>query len=176
MKIVKATFNGKTYELPANNSGWISTSEQELPEGITADFLKNRDRVGTGPKNEPIIQDDAGHKIHLGSAAFRREDEKICQSGGSSSNMTIKGLNTACQKLADELAKMKDVPQSVTEALAALAVLCRDASALELHEGDDILTILEAHPKLTLTKLKEEAEKVGLVFAGTCLGKKPETK
>lgn len=114
MKTVTATFNGKKYTLPANNSGWISVSEVELPEGVTAEFLKNRERVGVGPKNEPIIQDDTGKKIHLGSAVFRREGESIKQGGGSGNGGSAK-MPAIPEDVARRTVAIKNLPKELKE-------------------------------------------------------------
>ena len=84
MKVVKCVFAGKTYELPANNSGWISDSETKIDAKVI-ELLKNRPRVGKGSKGEPIIQDDLGKRISLGAASLRLEGETIggAGSGGS---------------------------------------------------------------------------------------------
>ena len=97
MKTVKAVFGGKELELPANNSGWISNSEVEIAKDII-DILRNAPRVGSGPKNEPIIQDDNGKKIHLGSACLRKEGESIKQGQGSGSTKVVSSTPLAFAK------------------------------------------------------------------------------
>lgn len=111
MKIVKATFNGKEFLLPANNSNWISNSEMPLPEGITAEFLKNLPRVGRDSKGMPIVQDDNGKRIVLGGADFRRPDEKHIVSGGSGNTVYVskqvlwEDLEESKQKAWEEIKK-----------------------------------------------------------------------
>jgi hypothetical protein len=82
MKTVNAFFNGKEVVLPANNSLRITDKEMPLPTGITADFLRNRERVGHTSKGYPIITDDKGKHIVLEKSEYRQESEKVHASSG----------------------------------------------------------------------------------------------
>lgn len=82
MKTVKCTFEGKAYELPANNSLWISDSETKIDPKVI-ELLRNRPRVGKDSKGAPIIEDDNGKRITLGAASLRRDDEKLGSGSGS---------------------------------------------------------------------------------------------
>lgn len=84
MKVVKCVFAGKTYELPANQSGWISDSKTKIPDNLVK-ILRDRPRVGKGSKGEPIIHDDLGKSIHLGAASLRLEGETIGTAGSGGS-------------------------------------------------------------------------------------------
>jgi len=115
MKVVKCVFAGKTYELPANNSGWISDSETKIPDALVK-LLRERPRVGKGSKGEPIIQDDLGKRISLGSASLRLEGETI---GGTGS-----GGSKCPRMFALEALKFKD--KLSKEAIAFFEEAARD--------------------------------------------------
>lgn len=110
MKTVKVTLAGKTYELPANNSGWISDSEVSIDPKVIQ-LLRDHPRTGTGPKGEPVITDDAGRKIHLGSASLRLPDEKIQQGPGVKKTELVNFCQEVLayrDKLSDESKKFLD--------------------------------------------------------------------
>ena len=135
MKIVKATFNGKEYLLPANNSNWISNSEMPLPEGITPEFLKNLPRIGRDSKGMPIVQDDNGKHLTLGSAAFRHEDEKIIVGGGASTTTYVprtklwEDLDDATRTAWDEVKKACKKDPKVLELFETIRPKTREEQA-----------------------------------------------
>lgn len=114
MKTIKVVFDGKEMELPANNSGWISDSEVKIDEKVIK-MLRERPRVGVGPKNEPVIEDDNGKKVHLGSASLRLDGEKI-----SSTSNGGTGAVSAKKKDLDKHARViLDLPKEVLSKIPA---------------------------------------------------------
>ncbi len=81
MKTIKFNFNGKAWEVEANNSGWIAPgAPKELVE-----LLKKAPRSGFTSKGVPIVKSDDGTNIYLGAADLRNDGESIHPTGGSGS-------------------------------------------------------------------------------------------
>ena len=82
MKTIKFNFGGKSWEVEANNSGWIAPgAPKELIE-----LLKNAPRAGFTSKGVPIVKSDDGTNIYLGAADLRNDGESIHQAVGSGSS------------------------------------------------------------------------------------------
>ena len=82
MKTVKFNFAGKSWEVEANNSGWIAPgAPKELVE-----LLKKAPRSGFTSKGVPIVKSDDDTNIYLGAADLRNDGESIHQAGGSGSS------------------------------------------------------------------------------------------
>lgn len=112
MKIVKFNFGGKSWEVEANNSGWIAPgAPKELVE-----LLKKAPRSGFTSKGVPIVKSDDGTNIYLGAADLRNEGESIHQAGGSgSSSGTVKQATTVPLAIAKEALGLKGLSKEAKE-------------------------------------------------------------
>ena len=103
MKTVKFNFGGKSWEVKANNSGWIAPgAPKELIE-----LLKKAPRSGFTSKGVPIVKSDDGTNIYLGAADLRNDGESIHQAGGSGSGSSIKKPSTVPVEFAKEVLGLK---------------------------------------------------------------------
>lgn len=94
MKTVKFNFGGRSWDVQANNSGWIAPgADKELVE-----LLKKAPRAGYTSKGVPIVKSDDGTNIYLGAADLRNDGESIHQAGGSSSGTKVSTVPVAIAK------------------------------------------------------------------------------
>lgn len=106
MKTVKFNFAGKSWEVEANNSGWIAPgAPKELVE-----LLKKAPRAGFTSKGVPIVKSDDGTNIYLGAADLRNDGESIHQAGGSGSG-TVKQVSTVPLAFAKEALGLKGLSE-----------------------------------------------------------------
>ena len=112
MKTVKFNFAGKSWEVEANNSGWIAPgAPKELVE-----LLKNAPRSGFTSKGVPIVKSDDGTNIYLGAADLRNDGESIHQAGGSGSGSgTVKQVSTVPLAIAKEALSLKGLSKEAKE-------------------------------------------------------------
>ena len=104
MKTVKFNFAGKSWEVEANNSGWIAPgAPKELVE-----LLKKAPRAGFTSKGVPIVKSDDGTNIYLGAADLRNDGESIHQAGGSG---TVKQVSTVPLAFAKEALSLKGLSE-----------------------------------------------------------------
>lgn len=112
MKTVKFNFAGKSWEVEANNSGWIAPgAPKELVE-----LLKKAPRAGFTSKGVPIVKSDDGTNIYLGAADLRNDGESIHQAGGSGSGSgTVKQVSTVPLAFAKEALGLKGLSKEAKE-------------------------------------------------------------
>ena len=112
MKTVKFNFAGKSWEVEANNSGWIAPgAPKELVE-----LLKKAPRAGFTSKGVPIVKSDDGTNIYLGAADLRNDGESIHQAGGSGSGSgTVKQVSTVPLAFAKEALSLKGLSKEAKE-------------------------------------------------------------
>ena len=112
MKTVKFNFAGKSWEVEANNSGWIAPgAPKELVE-----LLKKAPRSGFTSKGVPIVKSDDDTNIYLGAAELRNDGESIHQAGGSSSSSsTVKQATTVPLAFAKEALGLKGLSKEANE-------------------------------------------------------------
>ena len=112
MKTVKFNFAGKSWEVEANNSGWIAPgAPKELVE-----LLKKAPRSGFTSKGVPIVKSDDGTNIYLGAADLRNDGESIHQTGGSGSGSgTVKQVSTVPLAFAKEALSLKGLSKEARE-------------------------------------------------------------
>ena len=112
MKTVKFNFAGKSWEVEANNSGWIAPgAPKELIE-----LLKKAPRSGFTSKGVPIVKSDDGTNIYLGAADLRNDGESIHQAGGSGSGSgTVKQASTVPLAIAKEALSLKGLSKEAKE-------------------------------------------------------------
>ena len=112
MKTVKFNFAGKSWEVEANNSGWIAPgAPKELVE-----LLKKAPRSGFTSKGVPIVKSDDGTNIYLGAADLRNDGESIHQTGGSGSGSgTVKQVSTVPVEFAKEALSLKGLSKEARE-------------------------------------------------------------
>ena len=133
MKTVKFNFEGKAWEVAANNSGWIAPgAPKELVE-----LLKKAPRSGFTSKGVPIVKSDDGTNIYLGAADLRNEGESIHQAGGSGSSapkpstvplafakeaLGLKGLSKEAKEFFEDIVKSAEQEQKdkLNKALKAM--------------------------------------------------------
>lgn len=141
MKTVKFNFGGKSWEVQANNSGWIAP-------GAPADLvkaLKEAPRAGVTSKGVPIVKSDDGTNIYLGAAELRNDGESIHQTSGSGTGtnskvtvpyaiakevMGLKGLSAECKEFFAGIVQEEE--QAKTKKLDQLKSLMSGFSAEEL--------------------------------------------
>ena len=111
MKTVKFNFAGKSWEVEANNSGWIAPgAPKELVE-----LLKKAPRSGFTSKGVPIVKSDDGTNIYLGAAELRNGGESIHQAGGSGSGSSAPKPSTVPLAFAKEALGLKGLSKEARE-------------------------------------------------------------
>lgn len=111
MKTVKFNFAGKSWEVEANNSGWIAPgAPKELVE-----LLKKAPRSGFTSKGVPIVKSDDGTNIYLGAAELRNDGESIHQAGGSGSGSSAPKPSTVPLAFAKEALGLKGLSKEAKE-------------------------------------------------------------
>lgn len=111
MKTVKFNFAGKSWEVEANNSGWIAPgAPKELVE-----LLKKAPRSGFTSKGVPIVKSDDGTNIYLGAAELRNGGESIHQAGGSGSGSSAPKPSTVPLAFAKEALGLKGLSKEAKE-------------------------------------------------------------
>ena len=129
MKTVKFNFGGKSWEVAANNSGWIAPgAPKELVE-----LLKKAPRSGFTSKGVPIVKSDDGTNIYLGAADLRNEGESIHQAGGSgSSSGTTKQASTVPLTFAKEALGLKGLSKEAKEFFEGIVKEAEEAQKAKL--------------------------------------------
>lgn len=129
MKTVKFNFAGKSWEVEANNSGWIAPgAPKELVE-----LLKKAPRSGFTSKGVPIVKSDDGTNIYLGAADLRNDGESIHQAGGSgSSSGTIKQATTVPLAIAKEALGLKGLSKEAKEFFEGVVLEAEKAQKAKL--------------------------------------------
>ena len=129
MKTVKFNFGGKSWEVAANNSGWIAPgAPKELVE-----LLKKAPRSGFTSKGVPIVKSDDGTNIYLGAADLRNEGESIHQAGGSgSSSGTTKQASTVPLAFAKEALGLKGLSKEAKEFFEGIVKEAEEAQKAKL--------------------------------------------
>ena len=113
MRTVKFNFAGKTWEVEANNSGWIAPgAPKELVE-----LLKKAPRSGFTSKGVPIVKSDAGTNIYLGATELRNPGETIhqCSGSGSGSGSSAPKPSTVPLAFAKEALGLKGLSNEAKE-------------------------------------------------------------
>lgn len=127
MKIVKFNFAGKSWEVEANNSGWIAPgAPKELVE-----LLKKAPRAGFTSKGVPIVKSDDGTNIYLGAADLRNDGESIHQAGGSGSG-TVKQVSTVPLAIAKEALSLKGLSEEAKEFFEGIVLEAEKAQKAKL--------------------------------------------
>lgn len=121
MKNITVKFGGRSWDVQANNSGWIAPgADKELVE-----LLKKAPRAGYTSKGVPIVKSDDGTNIYLGAADLRNDGESIHQAGGSGSSpkvstvpvaiakeaLGLKGLSKEAQEFFEKIVKEQEEAQ-----------------------------------------------------------------
>lgn len=94
MKNITVKFGGRSWDVQANNSGWIAPG---APADLV-ELLKKAPRAGYTSKGVPIVKSDDGTNIYLGAADLRNDGESIHQAGGSSSGTKVSTVPVAIAK------------------------------------------------------------------------------
>lgn len=145
MKTVKFNFAGKSWEVEANNSGWIAPgAPKELVE-----LLKKAPRAGFTSKGVPIVKSDDGTNIYLGAADLRNDGESIHQAGGSG---TVKQVSTVPLAFAKEALSLKGLSE---EAKKFFEGIVQEAEKAQKAKLDTALKSL-----LAVGMSEEQAKKV----------------
>ena len=145
MKTVKFNFAGKSWEVEANNSGWIAPgAPKELVE-----LLKKAPRAGFTSKGVPIVKSDDGTNIYLGAADLRNDGESIHQAGGSG---TVKQVSTVPLAFAKEALNLKGLSE---EAKKFFEGIVQEAEKAQKAKLDTALKSL-----LAVGMSEEQAKKV----------------
>ena len=111
MKTVKFNFAGKSWEVEANNSGWIAPgAPKELVE-----LLKKAPRSGFTSKGVPIVKSDDGTNIYLGAAELRNDGESIHQAGGSGSGSSAPKPSTVPLAFAKDALGLKGLSKEAKD-------------------------------------------------------------
>lgn len=125
MKTVKFNFAGKSWEVEANNSGWIAPgAPKELVE-----LLKKAPRSGFTSKGVPIVKSDDGINIYLGAADLRNDGESIHQAGGSG---TVKQVSTVPLVFAKEALSLKGLSKEAKEFFEGIVLEAEKAQKAKL--------------------------------------------
>lgn len=125
MKTVKFNFAGKSWEVEANNSGWIAPgAPKELVE-----LLKKAPRSGFTSKGVPIVKSDDGINIYLGAADLRNDGESIHQAGGSG---TVKQVSTVPLAFAKEALGLKGLSKEAKEFFEGIVLEAEKAQKAKL--------------------------------------------
>lgn len=129
MKTVKFNFAGKSWEVEANNSGWIAPgAPKELVE-----LLKKAPRAGFTSKGVPIVKSDDGTNIYLGAADLRNDGESIHQAGGSGSGSgTVKQVSTVPLAFAKEALSLKGLSKEAKEYFEGIVLEAEKAQKAKL--------------------------------------------
>ena len=129
MKTVKFNFAGKSWEVEANNSGWIAPgAPKELVE-----LLKKAPRAGFTSKGVPIVKSDDGTNIYLGAAELRNDGESIHQAGGSGSGSgTVKQVSTVPLAIAKEALSLKGLSKEAKEFFEGIVLEAEKAQKAKL--------------------------------------------
>ena len=129
MKTVKFNFAGKSWEVEANNSGWIAPgADKELVE-----LLKKAPRAGYTSKGVPIVKSDDGTNIYLGAADLRNDGESIHQCGGSGSGSgTVKQVSTVPVEFAKEALSLKGLSKEAKEFFEGIVLEAEKAQKAKL--------------------------------------------
>lgn len=129
MKTVKFNFAGKSWEVEANNSGWIAPgADKELVE-----LLKKAPRAGYTSKGVPIVKSDDGTNIYLGAADLRNDGESIHQAGGSGSGSgTVKQVSTVPLAIAKEALSLKGLSKEAKEFFEGIVLEAEKAQKAKL--------------------------------------------
>ena len=149
MKTVKFNFAGKSWEVEANNSGWIAPgAPKELVE-----LLKKAPRSGFTSKGVPIVKSDDGTNIYLGAADLRNDGESIHQAGGSGSGSgTVKQVSTVPLAIAKEALSLKGLSKEAKEFFEGIVL---EAEKVQKAKLDTALKSL-----LAVGMSEEQAKKV----------------
>lgn len=94
MKNITVKFGGRSWDVQANNSGWIAPG---APADLV-ELLKKAPRAGYTSKGVPIVKSDDGTNIYLGAADLRNDGESIHQAGGSGSSPKVSTVPVAIAK------------------------------------------------------------------------------
>lgn len=124
----KATFSGIEYEFVTNNSGWISNP---LPDGITPEFMQELPRLGVNSKGRPVVQDDNGKHLVLGSAELCTEADK---SLSLISTSTASGIRTPGVSLPKPKA-WEDLSEDEQKAWNEIKKACKDDASKASYEA-----------------------------------------
>lgn len=121
MKNITVKFGGRSWDVQANNSGWIAPG---APADLV-ELLKKAPRAGYTSKGVPIVKSDDGTNIYLGAADLRNDGESIHQAGGSGSSpkvstvpvaiakeaLGLKGLSKEAQEFFEKIVKEQEEAQ-----------------------------------------------------------------